>query len=107
MGYLWNVLNGLQGNSIIDKVPVAAPSNVNAEVIDNISKTEIDAIDICFKYREHIAYVWAEDVGDSLNWHLGVIDKYDDNELYVSYTKKTDNKGKNWLFPEEAEIHLT
>ena len=39
-------------------------------------KTEIDAVEKCFKYREHIGCVWAEDVGDSFNWHLGVVDKY-------------------------------
>ena len=78
MDDLWNVLNGLQGISTIGKVPVAVPSNLNAEVIENISKTETDADDICFKYREYIACIWAEDVGDSLNWHLNVVDKYDD-----------------------------
>ena len=40
-------------------------------------ETEIDAVEKCFKYREHIGCVWAEDVGDSFNWHLGVVDKYD------------------------------
>ena len=74
-----------------------------------MSKTEIDAVDKCFKYGEHIACAWAEDIDDSLNWHVGVNYKYDDNELYVQYMKKTDKKGKNWLwlFPLEAEIRLT
>ena len=94
MGDLQNVLNCLQGISTIDKVPVAVPSNVNAEFIENISETKIDAVDTCFKYGEYIACIWAEDVGDSLNWHLIVVDKYDDNESHVSYTKKIDKKGK-------------
>ena len=98
MGHLQNVLNGLQGIFTIGKVPVAVSSNVNAEVIENMSKTEIDAVDKCFKYGEHIACAWAEDIGDSLNQHVGVNDKYDDNELYVWYMKKTDKKGKNWLW---------
>ena len=67
MGHLQNVLNGLQGIFTIGKVPVAVSSNVNAEVIENMSKTEIDAFDKCFKYGEHIACAWAEDIGDSLN----------------------------------------
>ena len=47
------------------------------------------------EYGEHIAcVVWAEDVGDLLIWHLGVVDKYNDNELHVSYVKKTIKKGK-------------
>ena len=44
MGDLQNLLNGLQSISI--KVPVAVPSNVNAEIIENTSKTEIDAADM-------------------------------------------------------------
>ena len=60
------------------------------------------------KYQcgEHVACVWT-DVGESMNWHLGVVDRYDNDTgvLYVSYMKKTDNKRINWLFPEEAEIH--
>ena len=63
MGDLRNVLNGLQGISTTGKVSVAIPSNVNAEVIENMSKTEIDAVDKCFKYGEHVACVWAEDIG--------------------------------------------
>ena len=78
--------------STIGKIPVAVPSNANAECIENISKTEIGAVNICFKYREHIACVWVEDVGGSLNQHLGVVDKYDDNELYVLYMKKFPDK---------------
>ena len=88
MGDLRNILNGLWGISTIDKVPLVVQSNVNAEVIENTSKKEIDAVDTCFKYRQHKACVWAEDVGDSLNWQLGGVDKYDDNELYVSYMKR-------------------
>ena len=64
MGNLQNVLNGLQCISTIGKVSVAVPSNLNAEVIENIRKAEINAADKCFKYREHIACVWVEDVGD-------------------------------------------
>ena len=70
-------------------------------------KTEIDAVEKCFKYGEHIGCVWAEDVGDSLNWHLGVVDKFDVMSYMFSTWKETDNKGKNWLFLEEAKIHLT
>ena len=70
-------------------------------------KTEIDAVEKCFKYGEHIGCVWAEDVGDSLNWHLGVVDKFDVMSYMFSTWKETDNKGKNWLFLEEAKIRLT
>ena len=110
MDGLRNILNCLQDISTIDKVPVAVRINVNAEVIENNSKTKTDAVDIYLniEYGEYIAcVVWAEDVGDLSIWHLGVVDKYDDNELHVSYMKKTYKKGKNWLFCEELEIRLT
>ena len=55
MDDLRNVLNRLQGISTIGRVPVARRNIVNAEVIKNMSKTEIDAFDKCFKYGEHIA----------------------------------------------------
>ena len=45
MGDLQNVLKGLQGISTIDRVPVSLPRNVNAEVIESTSKTEIDAVE--------------------------------------------------------------
>ena len=70
-------------------------------------KTEIDAAEKCFKYGEHIGCLWAEDVGDSLNWRLGVVDKFDVMSYMFSTWKETDNKGKNWLFLEEAKIRLT
>ena len=70
-------------------------------------KTEIDAVEKCFKYGEHIGCVRAEDVGDSLNWHLGNVDKFDVMSYMCSTRKETDNKRKNWLFLEEAKIRLT
>ena len=45
----------------------------------------------------------------NINWHLGVVDRkdYDKDELFVSYIKRKDAKGTQWLFPEEAEIHIS
>ena len=63
--------------------------------------------DIPFKHSETVAGVWHEDVGDHLEWHLGVVDKIDDNRVYISYMKCSDKKGFNWLFPDEADIQLT
>ena len=68
---------------------------------------EADADKSAFKYGEIVACMWAEDVGDSLSWHLGIVDKNDDSKLYFSYMEKTDMTGKNWLFPGEAEIRST
>ena len=45
----------------------------------------------------------------NINWHLGVVDRkdYDKDELFVSYIKRKDAKGTQWLFPEEAEIYIS
>lgn len=65
-------------------------------------------MDICFEYGEHTACVWVEDIGNSLNWHLGFVDEYDENKVYMSNMKiKQIKKGKIWLFFEEKEIRLT
>lgn len=82
---LRNILNSVQGICAIDKAPVTVPKNANAEDIKNTSKREIDGVNVCFKYGEHIACAWTEDVGDTLNWYLSIVDKYDGNicTLYV------------------------
>ena len=30
-----------------------------------------------YHYGEHIACVWTDNVGDKMNWHLGIVDKYE------------------------------
>ena len=32
------------------------------------------------------------DVGDTLYWHLGVVDKYENGDLFISYMKRMDKK---------------
>ena len=88
MGDLRNVLNGLKGISSTEGLPAA-----DSAVIVDTQEADADKS--------------AEDVGDLLSWHLGIVDKNDDSKYYVSYMKKTDKRGKNWLFPEEAEIRST
>ena len=79
---LRNILSSVQGICAIDKAPVTVQKNANAEDIKNTSKREIDGVNVCFKYGEHIACAWTEDVGDTLNWYLSIVDKYDVNDLY-------------------------
>ena len=47
--------------------------------------------------------------GSNINWPLGVFDRpdYDKDELFVSYMTRTDTTGTQWLFPQDAEIHIT
>ena len=35
------------------------------------------------------------------------MDKIDDNGVYISYMKRSNKKGFNWLFPDEADIQFT
>lgn len=81
---LRNILNSVQGICAIDKAPVTVQKNANAEDIKNTSKREIDGVNVCFKYGEHIVCAWTEDVGDTLNWYLSIVDKYDGNDLYFA-----------------------
>ena len=101
MGDLRNVLNGL--NSIVE---VDAISTDQSEATEEVSKEEEIA-----KYRrgKYVACVWADDAGSDINWHLQVVDRYDydKNEHFLSYMKRTDAKGTQWLFQEEAQIHIT
>ena len=99
MGDLRNVLNGLNGIVDVDNTP-KDQSVTTAEEARN--ENEI----INYQCGEHVACIWADDVGNNINWHLGVVDRYDHdtNNLFVSYMRRTDAKGTQWLFPEEGEI---
>ena len=51
----------------------------------------------------HVAAFWIE--GNTPLWYLGVIDSIcDAGEIMVSYMKRMDNEGMEWVYPEEAEI---
>ena len=89
-------------STVIDQQIDQGSVEVDKEISEKTSEIEIN-----YDYGEHLVCVWTDDVGEKMNWHLGVVDKYENGELFVSYMKRTDKKGFNWLFPEEAEIHLT
>ena len=70
-------------------------------------------MDCCQEYPQEITQllaiccVWYEDVGDNLEWHLGIVDSIQ-KTIFIYLTWKGQYKnGYNWLLPEEAEIHLT
>ena len=94
MGDLRNVLNGLKGIS-----------NTTLST-QNVSQLGDDS-DVHFIRGETVAGAWYEDVGDRSEWHLGVVDRIADDGVYVSYMKRSDKNGFNWLFPGEADIQLT
>ena len=41
-----------------------------------------------YHYRENIACVWMDDVGDKTNWHLGIVDNYENRVNYFYQTSK-------------------
>ena len=100
MGDLRHVLNGL--NSIVE---VDTNSTDQSKATEEVLKEEEIT-----KYQcgAHVACVWTNDAGSDINWHLGLVDRYDydKDELFVSHMKRTDAKATQWLFLEEAEIHI-
>ena len=50
---------------------------------------------------------WYDDQESRYQWHLGVIDWMDGKKVVVSHMKRSDRVGRNWLFPEKADVHAT
>ena len=50
---------------------------------------------------------FGDDQGSRYQRHLGVIDGMDGEKVVVSYMKRSDRVGRNWLFPEKADVHAT
>ena len=45
---------------------------------------------------------------DKLEGHRGVVDHIDkEGNIFISLTKRGDKQGYQWLFPEEADVHIT
>ena len=102
MGDLRNVLNGLNTLSgPTEAIDTAIEDKLSPS--DSASNTQESS----YAYGEHVACVWCDDVGNGINWHLGVVDKVDGDTVAVSYMKRTDKKGLNWLFPSEAAVFPT
>ena len=93
MGDLRNVLTGLTG-----MIPQE----------DSVKVPESDSIN-AFKCREHVVSVWFDYDENSFDWYLGVVDgdSYEDEDVTISYMKRSDRNGYRWLFPEQAEILST
>ena len=58
-----------------------------------------------FEYGEHVACFWFNDDESKYEWYLGVVDGMNGEKVRVSHMKRSDRKGLNWLFPEEADVH--
>ena len=60
---------------------------------------------------EHIAGVWSDDTdasGQTLTWHIGVVEQVNNDGATVAYLVQTKNSSKsNWMFPESATTHFT
>lgn len=56
---------------------------------------------------EHVIAFWADDFG-KYQWFLAIVDKIVTSELLLlSYLKRMDISGKDWVFPEESEVRET
>ena len=59
--------------------------NQGSVEIDKSPSEKAGEIEVNYHYGEHLACMWTDDVVDNVNWHLGVVDKYKNGELFVSY----------------------
>ena len=87
MGDRRYVLNGL--NSIVEVDTTATDQSEATEKI--LKKEEITK----YQCREHTACIRADNAGSIINWHLGVVDRYDydKDEHFVLYIRRTYAKG--------------
>ena len=85
MDDLRNVLNG--PNSIVE---VDATYTDQSEPTEEVSK---EGKVTNYQCGEHVTCVRADNVSSDINWHLGVVNRYDyeRNELFVSYMLKAPN----------------
>ena len=51
---------------------------------------------------DHVIAYWLE--GNSADFFLGVIDKIQDDKIFVSYMVRADSCGATWVYPETAEL---
>ena len=58
-----------------------------------------------FEFGEQVACFWFDDVENKYVWYLGVVDGMNGEKVKVSHLRKSDKKGLNWLFPDEADVH--
>ena len=54
-----------------------------------------------YQIGEHVAAFW---VDNSAEWFLGIVDSIQEENIYISYLTKSDVRGFEWMYPEEAEI---
>lgn len=105
MDDLRNVLTGL---SHINYETIENENEVVSDVSEclrNLAIPTEDASLPSYECGEHVACFWFDDVEGKYNWYLGVIEGMKDRKVRVSHMKKSDKKGLNWLFPDEADIH--
>ena len=48
-----------------------------------------------YQCGEHVACIWTDDVGNNINWHLGVVDRYDHDTGCQRYPMAVPRRGRN------------
>ena len=81
---LSNVLHGLSGK---------AKNGTNTEVP---SSTELP-----FAVGDYVAAFWFD---GQYKWYLGVVDNVREDIVTVSCMARSDSRGRDWVFPEHAEL---
>lgn len=109
---LRNVLTGLNSLSpdlVTDDVTNEGEGEQESDQVNDESllQPQILSTNQSFEFGEHVACFWYDDNESKYKWYLGVVDGINGEKVKVSYMKRSDRKGLNWLFPEEAEINDT
>jgi len=57
---------------------------------------------------DYIAAAWlTHESNNRFEWYLGLVERFDDGSVMVSYFQKTSKTSTQWHFPEGEDIHKT
>ena len=74
---------------------------------DSMEKGTTRMVDVAIDVGDHVTAFWSDDFG-KYKWHLAIVEKVVSPDLFVlSYLKRVDSAGIDWVFPEEAELRET
>lgn len=89
-------------------------TGLNAARNNNISNISTEPkkalLTLTLQTGEHVAGVWSDDNGPSgqtLTWHIGVIELVDSEKVSVSYLQASSKDRCHWVYPETAATLCT
>ena len=105
MSDLRNVLTGL--NALTETETETLTKTLLSTKTETLVETGTKIVEENFQCGEHLAAVSYDDNDNCLQWYLGVVDHIEENNILVSYMKRSDKKGEKWLFLDESDDQKT